>query len=132
MRRLVGVACFVIAVALGSLCAPVHADEWTHLLKLIREIQSRSESPPLERALDPSASLPWGAIKDRFDRICGKVPAAPDLAYEQLRALIADCDFLSKVLEQSENPQAKVFLKRIKMCRDFFVYSLELREAPAG
>ena len=131
MRRLVGVACLVTAVALGNLCAPVHAGEWIHLVKLMGEIQAWLESPPPERVLDPSESLPWDEIKDRFDQICGKVQVAPDLADDQLHAQIKDCDFLSKILERSGNPPAKVFLKRIKMCRDFFVYSLELREALA-
>jgi hypothetical protein len=132
MRRLVGIAGFVTIVVLGGQIAPTQAVECSYLIKLMREIQARLESSSSERALAASEPLPWSELKGRFDRICGKVQAAPDLTDDQLLALIADCDFLSKVLEHSENPQAKVFLKRIKMCRDFFVYSLELREAPAG
>jgi hypothetical protein len=46
--------------------------------------------------------------------------------------LIEACRALREALLQSENPQAKVFLKRIQMCEDFFEYSLEVQSETAS
>ena len=73
----------------------------------------------------------WGDLKAEFDRICGQVQVAPSLSEAEIRLLIEDCRALREALLQSENPQAKVFLKRIQMCEDFFEYSLEVQSETA-
>jgi hypothetical protein len=49
----------------------------------------------------------------------------------EIRLLIEDSRALREALLQSENPQAKVFLKRLQMCEDFFEYSLEVQSETA-
>ena len=81
--------------------------------------------PPIEA----QAETDWADLKAEFDRICGEVAVAPTLSEAEIRLLIEDCRALREALLQSENPQAKVFLKRLQMCEDFFEYSLEVHDA---
>jgi hypothetical protein len=60
------------------------------------------------------------------------VQVAPSLSEAEIRLLIEDCRALREALLQSENPQAKVLLKRIQMCEDFFEYSLEVQSETAS
>jgi hypothetical protein len=74
---------------------------------------------------------PWGDLKAELDRICGQVQVAPSLSEAEIRLLIEDCRALREALLKAENPQAKVLLKRIQMCEDFFEYSLEVQPETA-
>jgi hypothetical protein len=53
---------------------------------------------------------------------------ADTLSSEELKALIDDSDNLLGVLQKLSAPEAKVYIFRTKMCRDLFVYSLQLLE----
>ena len=75
---------------------------------------------------------PWGDLVAEFERICGQVKVAPSLNEAEIRLLIEDCRALREALLQSENPQAKVFLKRLQMCEDFFEYALEVQAETEG
>lgn len=66
--------------------------------------------------------------KDEFDRVCGQVPIASQRSAEQLEDLLLDCDRLKSSPALLEDPRAKLFLRRIEMCRSFFEYSLELQK----
>jgi hypothetical protein len=71
--------------------------------------------------------------KSEFDRICSQVPIAESLSIAQLRQLIEDTDTLSTALEASTLPEAKVFIRRLDMCRSFFEYVIEiLTQEPDG
>jgi hypothetical protein len=83
-------------------------------------------------AMPSAIGSPWGDLKAEFDRICGQMQVAPSLNEAEIRLLIEDSRALREALLQSENPQAKVFLKRIKMCEDFFEYSLEVQSENAS
>ena len=78
-------------------------------------------------AMPAAADSPWDDLKAEFDRICAQVQVAPSLSEAEIRSLIEDCRALREALLQAENPQAKVFLKRLQMCEDFFEYSLEVQ-----
>jgi hypothetical protein len=78
-------------------------------------------------AMPSAIGSPWSDLKAEFDRICGQMQVAPSLNEAEIRLLIEDSKALREALLQSENPQAKVFLKRIQMCEDFFEYSLEVQ-----
>ena len=123
MRRPGGAVWALTALIGGPLSAPLGAVDWTHLLELFRDIEVRVEasSPTI------SKDAPWSDLKAEFDRLCGQVQVAPSLTEKQIRTLIEDCRNLREALEPSGNPQAKVFLKRLQMCQDFFEYSLEIR-----
>ena len=99
------------------------------LVKPLPEIkaQAKTEGVGEKRAARSWLGSPWGDLKAEFDRICGQVQVASSLNEVEIRLLIEDCRALREALLQSEEPQAKVLLKRIQMCEDFFEYSLEVQ-----
>ncbi|HMK51717.1 MAG TPA: hypothetical protein VK551_04350 [Thermodesulfobacteriota bacterium] len=66
--------------------------------------------------------------KREFDNICSKTQDALEFSVGELRDLIARCDALKPRIEKLDEPQRKVTLKRLQMCRDFYVYLLEGKE----
>ena len=68
---------------------------------------------------------PW---KQEFERLCAQTQIAASLSAEQLRKLIADSDELLERLGHVEDPQAKVYIFRLRNCREFFAYALDLQE----
>jgi hypothetical protein len=66
--------------------------------------------------------------KREFDNICSKTQDAIEFSVGELRHLIAQCDALKPRIEKLDEPQRKVTLKRLQMCRDFYVYLLEAKE----
>ena len=95
----------------------------------LREALLRAEGPPAEALLERFETCEYSLSKAEFDRICGQVQVAPTLGEEAIRALLEDCAALRERLLRAKNPQAKVLLKRLKMCEAFFEYSLELLAA---
>jgi hypothetical protein len=93
--------------------------------------QAETEAVGEQRATKSWLGSPWGDLKAEFDRICGQVQVAASLSEAEIRLLIEDCRALREALLQSENPQARVLLKRIQMCEDFFEYSLEVQSETA-
>ncbi len=67
--------------------------------------------------------------KDRFDEICGKVQIAESLSTEELQKLIRESEELIKRLQEIDQPVKKVYIFRLKKCRSFFQYILQLRES---
>ena len=66
--------------------------------------------------------------KREFDNICSKTQDAMEFSAGDLRNLIARCDALKPRIEKLAEPQRKVTLKRLQMCRDFYIYLLEAKE----
>jgi hypothetical protein len=66
--------------------------------------------------------------KDEFDDICGKTTDAMKLSPEELKGLIERCHKLKVVIEQLEETQKKVYLKRLSLCQDLFVFVLQSKE----
>jgi len=71
--------------------------------------------------------------REEFTRICAMTDVADTLSREDLQALIDDSEELLSTLEDLSAPEVKVYIFRLKMCRDLFVYTLKLldSEAPA-
>ena len=115
---------FAMPLAVGS-------EPLVKLLPLI-EAQVETEGGGEKRATRSWLGSPWGDLKAEFDRICAQVQVVPSLNEAEIRLLIEDCRALREALLQSENPQAKVLLKRIQMCEDFFEYSLEVQSETAS
>jgi len=63
-----------------------------------------------------------------FDNLCSKTQDAMNLSAGELRNLIARCDGLKPRIEKLDEPQRKVTLKRLQMCRDLYAYVLEAKE----
>jgi len=47
---------------------------------------------------------------------------------EELRSLVDRCDALKPRIEKLDEPQRKVTLKRLQMCRDLYAFVLEMKE----
>lgn len=65
--------------------------------------------------------------KDDFERLCGSTEEAPSLPADKVRALMEETDTLLKTIEGLDLPDKKVYLFRLKKCRNFFGYILELK-----
>ncbi|MDA8099002.1 MAG: hypothetical protein M0042_05195 [Nitrospiraceae bacterium] len=68
------------------------------------------------------------AVEDwraEFDDICGKTDNAFALTRDELKSLVERCDKLKPRIEQQDESTAKVYLRRLKMCRDLFQFMLE-------
>ena len=69
-----------------------------------------------------------GSWKEDFERLCSLMEEASGLPVEKLTELIEESDQLLKTIEVIDDPQKKIYLFRLKKCKNFFVYSLELKE----
>jgi len=63
--------------------------------------------------------------KTEFDDICMKTNEAMTLPKTEVKSLIERCDKLKPRIEVLEESARKVYLKRLQMCRDLFIYVLE-------
>lgn len=63
--------------------------------------------------------------KTEFDAICVKTSEAASLPKAEVLDLIERCDKLKPRIEALDESSKKVYLKRLQMCRDLFVYILE-------
>ena len=66
--------------------------------------------------------------KNEFDDVCSKTQDAMIFSPDELRNLIARCDKLKPLIEKLDETQRKVFLKRLQLCRDLFLFVLESKE----
>ncbi len=69
--------------------------------------------------------------KADFERICAQTEIATSLPEEQLQELIRDADDLLEHLGSLTTPEARVYVFRLKKCRAFFDYALQLRDEGA-
>jgi hypothetical protein len=69
------------------------------------------------------------AWRKEFDDICVKTEDPMGLSAEELRGLVGRCRTLEKVIEGLDESTRKVYLKRLSMCRDLFIYMLTVKES---
>ena len=60
-----------------------------------------------------------------FEAVCGTTEASTSLTVEELSALIARCDKLAERIGAEEETVRRVYLRRLKMCRDLLAFVLE-------
>ena len=60
-----------------------------------------------------------------FDDACAKTMDSMALSTDELKALISRCERLQKIIEQQDETVRKVYLKRLQMCKNLYVYVLE-------
>ncbi len=82
-------------------------------------------------AVGPQHAWPDVPFKHEFDDICSRTMEAASLSVEELNALIARCDNLRTVIDKAGEPERTIYLKRLRMCRDLFVYVLDSKKAEA-
>ncbi len=80
-------------------------------------------------ALPGNGSLAW-AMDDwklEFNTVCGQTQNALSFSTDELNSLIGRCDKLKpriEKLDSSRSSERKVFLQRLKMCRQFYAFVL--------
>ncbi|NJD56952.1 MAG: hypothetical protein FIA94_11185 [Nitrospirae bacterium] len=78
--------------------------------------------PPDSQIIQSAYAQDW---KKEFAEICGKTDDAMSLSQEELKQLIEQCDKLKPIIEKQEETERKVYLKRLRLCRELFAYVLE-------
>lgn len=66
--------------------------------------------------------------KSEFESVCSRTQDAMSIPDTDLQSLVERCDRLKPQLEALEASPRKVYLKRLKLCRDLYVYVLESRK----
>lgn len=77
-------------------------------------------------------AMAWAeeAWRAEFDDICGKTQDAMSLSVEELKSLSERCDRLKAHIDALDESQKKVYLKRLKMCKDLFEFVLKSKMTP--
>jgi hypothetical protein len=63
--------------------------------------------------------------KKEFEDVCSKTQYAMDLEPDALKDLVQRCDALKPVIEKLSGAQRKIYMRRLKMCRELYVFVLE-------
>ena len=65
------------------------------------------------------------AWRTDFDATCAQSNDAMALSKTELKKLIMQCDRLQKIIETQDETVRKVFLKRLQLCRNLYLFVLE-------
>ena len=60
--------------------------------------------------------------RKEFDRICAMTVEADKLSGQELEVLIGDSDKLLDVIKSKDDFDVKLYLIRLKKCRNFFIF----------
>jgi hypothetical protein len=74
-----------------------------------------------------SAAYGEDAWRTDFDATCAQSNDAMALSKTELKKLIEQCDRLQKIIETQEETVRKVFLKRLQLCKNLYVFVLETK-----
>jgi hypothetical protein len=66
--------------------------------------------------------------KKEFEELCAGTQNSGELAADELKKLIDRCDKLKTRIEKLDETQRKVYLKRLQMCHDLYVFMLESKD----
>lgn len=66
--------------------------------------------------------------KKEFDDLCSKTQDAMAFSEDELSSLVDRCDKLKPLIENLAEAPRKIYLKRLSMCRDLFIFALESKE----
>ena len=86
------------------------------------------EGPSRSMFLSPQAAYAEQSWKAEYDEICAKNDDAMSLTVDELKSLIQRCDKLKLRIEGLDETPRKVYLKRLRMCRDLYLFVLESKE----
>jgi len=73
----------------------------------------------------PAIANDW---RTEFDDLCSQVPNGTSLSREELLSLIDRTDTLIERLKEMDLESKDIFLFRLKKCRSFFQYMIDLKE----
>ena len=75
----------------------------------------------------------WGGNwQENFDHLCGLTDQAETMSVVELRETVKQCDALLAVIDRIDHPQKKIYLFRLRKCRNLFAYMVEVREQTGG
>lgn len=63
--------------------------------------------------------------KQEYADVCGKTQNSMSLSAEELKKYLDRCDKLQARLHELNGSERKVYVKRLKMCRDLYSYTLD-------
>lgn len=66
--------------------------------------------------------------KSEFETVCSKTQDAMTFSVDELKDLIARCEKLKPLIEKLEESPKKVYLRRLQLCKDLFVFALGSKE----
>ena len=66
-----------------------------------------------------------GGWKVELEEVCVKTDISMTLSREELQALILRCEELEKRIGEEDEVVRRIYLRRLKRCRDLFVYMME-------
>ncbi|MBU0485898.1 MAG: hypothetical protein KKB30_15450 [Proteobacteria bacterium] len=67
-----------------------------------------------------------------FDRLCGYIMEIEKYTPEKLRSFVDESDKLLKIMSESKETDLKVYIFRLKKCRNFFDYMATVKEEEAA
>ena len=76
----------------------------------------------------PAAASAQADWKQEFEDICAKTQDAMTLNSDDLKKLVSRCDALKPVIDRLGETERKVYLKRLQMCRDLYLFVLESKK----
>ncbi len=76
------------------------------------------------------AAYAQDAWKTEFETVCARTQEAAGMSRDELKNLVERCDKLRPIIDKLDETQRKVYLKRLKMCRDLYAFVLETKEKP--
>lgn len=68
------------------------------------------------------------AWRAEFDQACEKTTDAMILSITELNSLIEKCARLEKIIETQDETVRKVYLKRLQMCRNMYLFALDAKQ----
>lgn len=63
-----------------------------------------------------------------FESLCAQTQNAASLSDQELQSLVQRCDALTLRLEKLKDPERRIMLKRLGMCRSLYAFMLDSRE----
>lgn len=80
------------------------------------------------------ATLVVGATtwREDFERLCGTTEKADSMSLEELKQVVEETDRLMETIEKDGGEQKKLYLFRLKKCRNFFAYMISTKETEPG
>jgi len=66
--------------------------------------------------------------RTEFDETCSKTTDSMMLSVNELTTLVQKCDRLQKLIEAEDETVRKVYLKRLQMCRNLYVFVLDTKK----
>ena len=67
--------------------------------------------------------------KKEYNRLCGNTQEGMLLPEKELMTQIEECDKLLTTINATDNPKKKLYIFRLKKCRNFYQYIIDSKES---